>query len=62
LARVKQALLDFDPTGGDAEGLYHWERSQMPGGFIEAQDGDYAELREWSARFGLFGEPGREEQ
>jgi len=55
--KVKQALLDFEPTGAHAEGLYHWDRTEMANGFIEAHDEDYAELREWSIRFGLLDAP-----
>lgn len=58
--RVKRALLDFQPTGSDASGLHHWDRTEMPNGFIEAHDGDYAELRERSREFGLIQEPGEE--
>ena len=57
MQNVKQALLDFEPTGAHAEGLYHWDRTEMAGGFIEAHDEDFAELREWSIRFGLLDAP-----
>lgn len=50
-AKVKRALLAFKPTGVHAEGLYHWERTEMANGFVEAHDGDYAELRKWSIKF-----------
>ena len=52
--KVKRALLGFDPVGRDAEGLYHWERTEMVNGFVEAHDSDYASLREWSIRLGLL--------
>jgi len=55
--KVKKALLAFDPQGKDAEGLYHWERSEMPLGFIEARDEDYEELRRWARVFGLLTPP-----
>jgi phosphonate transport system substrate-binding protein len=58
-AAVTRALLDFQPTGSDAPGLYRWDRSVMAGGFAAARDEDYAELREWSRRFGLVPEDGR---
>lgn len=51
---VRRALLDFDPIGKHAVGLYHWERTEMPRGFIGAQHGDYAELQTWAERFGLL--------
>ncbi len=60
IQKVKQALLDFEPTGAHAEGLYHWDRTEMASGFIEAHDDDYAELREWSIRFGLLNAPAGE--
>lgn len=56
LDRVKEALLDFKPKGRDAAGLYHWERTEMPNGFTEAVDEDYAELREWARKFGMLEE------
>lgn len=52
--KVKKALLDFEPKGRHAQGLYNWDKTEMPNGFIEAQDGDYAELREWSQKLGLL--------
>ncbi len=53
LEKVKQALLDFDPTGRDAARLYHWDRTEMATGFIEAHDGDYAELAKWAEKLGF---------
>ena len=54
IERVKKALLDFQPKGRDAEGLYHWERTEMPNGFTRATVEDYAELRNWAELFGFF--------
>jgi phosphonate transport system substrate-binding protein len=51
---VRRALLDFEPLGKDAAGLYHWERTEMPRGFIGAQDSDYIGLQIWAERFGLL--------
>jgi len=45
--KVKKALLDFQPTGRDAEGLYHWDRTEMVNGFKPAEDSEYNELRGW---------------
>ncbi len=53
-ALVRQALLDLDPVGEDAEALYHWERSEMPRGFALARDADYDELRRVAAAIGLL--------
>ena len=61
LARVRQALLDFDPQVRDAADLYHWDKTEMIGGFTEADDADYTELREWSEKFGFLGERGEDE-
>ncbi|MCL4370838.1 MAG: PhnD/SsuA/transferrin family substrate-binding protein [Chloroflexi bacterium] len=51
---VRKALLTFDPTGRDASGLYHWDRSEMPRGFAPAQDEDYEVLRQWASSLGLL--------
>jgi phosphonate transport system substrate-binding protein len=48
---IRQALLDFKPKGKDAENLYHWDRTEMPNGFTEANDEDYTVLREWILKF-----------
>ena len=54
LRKVKKALLDFDPKGKEAASFYHWDRTEMPNGFIEAHDKDYAELHDWARKFGLL--------
>jgi phosphonate transport system substrate-binding protein len=54
LTRVKQALLNFNPLGKDKEGLYHWNRTEMPLGFAEANLGDYRELKKWSFQLGFI--------
>ncbi len=54
MEKVKQAMIDFKPTGVHAEGLYHWDQTEMAIGFTEASDEDYAKLREWSIKFGLL--------
>ena len=54
VAAVREALLDFQPQGRDANGLYNWEKTEMPNGFTEANDEDYAELREWILTFNLL--------
>lgn len=51
---VQQALLSLDPTGADAAVLYHWERSEMPRGFVLARDGDYEDLRQIAREIGLL--------
>ncbi len=55
--KVQQALLDFDPQGCDAPGLYHhWDSTEMVNGFVEARDEDYAEILEWAVKMGYFDE------
>ena len=54
--KVQQALLDFDPPGRDAPGLYHWDSTEMVNGFVEAKDEDYAEIVEWAVKIGYFDE------
>lgn len=61
LAKVKQALLNLQPKGRDAAGLYHWDRTEMPNGFTEAREEDYTELRERIRKFGLLNKPGKKE-
>ena len=53
LDRVKKALLDFEPQGRHATGLYHWEKTEMPNGFVEAHPRDYDALIIWAEKFGL---------
>ncbi len=52
--KIRQALLEFDPRGKHAGKLYHWERTEMPNGFIAAGDDDYRELRQAMIRFGML--------
>lgn len=52
--RVAGALVEFDPQGRDREGLYHWERTEMAGGFAPAYEDDYAVLRSQAERLGLL--------
>jgi len=58
--KVKQALIDFKPADEHAEGLYHWDRTEMALGFSEARDEDYSGLRIWSIKFGLLKETVKE--
>lgn len=54
--KVRQALLNFRPAGKDKEGLYHWNRTEMPLGFSIAKIDDYNELRRWSIQLGFMEE------
>ena len=56
VARVKQALLDFEPQGKDSQNLYHWDRTEMARGFVSSSESDYDPLRQWSSRFGFLHE------
>jgi len=56
IKRIKRALIDFDPEGKHREGLYHWDSTEMPKGFLAANEGDYNDLRQWSIRFGFLKE------
>lgn len=51
---VREVLLELDPTGADAAVLYHWTRSEMPGGFVRAEDVDYDSLRTIAREAGLL--------
>lgn len=55
---VRAALLSFRPKGKDAAGLYHWEMTEMAGGFTRASESDYAELGKWARAFGLLNPDG----
>lgn len=54
--RIRAALLEFDPEGRDREGLYNWDRTEMPGGFAAASDADYEVLRRQIEGLRLFDE------
>lgn len=54
IKRVKKALLDFEPNGKHRTGLYHWDQTEMPNGFIEARLEDYDELNHWSIELGFL--------
>ena len=51
--KVKAAMLAFRPQGQHASGLYHWYKTEMPLGFVEAKDSDYRMLRSWIDRLQL---------
>lgn len=54
ISGVKQALLDFQPKDRDRAKLYHWERTEMPNGFVEAKPGDYKLLADWAEKFRIL--------
>lgn len=51
---VRQALLQLDPNGADADALYQWARTEMPLGFVAARDDEYNELRRIARLIGLL--------
>lgn len=51
---VQAALVEFDPRGKDAAGLYHWDRTEMAGGFVPASPADYRPLLDWAQRLNLL--------
>jgi len=56
LDKITKALIDFKPEGKHKELLYHWDKTEMPKGFIRANVEDYVELRKWMIKFKLITE------
>ena len=54
IKKVKKALIDFQPDGRDDAGMYNWDRTEMPNGFIEAFEEDYTEITNWAKKFKYF--------
>jgi len=54
IVKVKQALLDFDPVTKHKQGLYHWNLTEMPRGFIDSKETDYVDLLKWLLKLGLL--------
>jgi phosphonate transport system substrate-binding protein len=52
---VKRALLKFDPSGKDKEGLYNWQASEMPNGFAEANIDECLILQKQASELGILG-------
>lgn len=51
---VQQALLQLNPTGADTPALYQWWRTEMPLGFVRANDDEYQELLQIAETIGLL--------
>lgn len=51
---VRQALLRLDPLGADSSALYDWQRTEMPLGFVAANDDEYEALRQIAETVGLL--------
>lgn len=56
IEKVRQALIAFDPQNRHVQGLYNWDKTEMPRGFIGARPNDYAELRDSMIRLKLLPE------
>lgn len=50
---VKKALLKFDPKGKDSEGLYNWQLSEMPGGFVDTTADECLLLKQRADKLGI---------
>lgn len=46
--KVTKALLKFDPIGKDKTGLFNWENTEMPLGFVNASSSDYDDLKNYA--------------
>jgi phosphonate transport system substrate-binding protein len=53
-SKVQKALVEFDPKGRHRDGLYEWDRTEMPKGFIAASPADYLELLEQVSALGFL--------
>jgi phosphonate transport system substrate-binding protein len=51
---VRKALIEFDPLKKDKDILYHWEKTEMPNGFVHASDSDYMLIRDAMIRLELL--------
>ena len=51
---IRKALIAFRPTDDHRVGLYQWEKTEMPNGFITASKTDYESLRASMAALGLL--------
>lgn len=56
IEKVKAALLNFDPEGIHKQGLYHWDKTEMPKGFVKTNPGDHEKLKYWSEKLGFIGQ------
>lgn len=54
LEKIRAALIDLQPKGRDKAELHNWGRSEMPNGFVPAEEGDYARLRQALIDFGMM--------
>lgn len=52
--KIQNALLKFKPNGKHKKGLYNWNKTEMPNGFVEPDKNSYRELREWLIKLELL--------
>ncbi|MBT4770372.1 MAG: phosphate/phosphite/phosphonate ABC transporter substrate-binding protein [Rhodospirillaceae bacterium] len=52
--KIQQALIDFDPQSLHTDGLYNWDKTEMPNGFEKATPQDYEAFRDQMATLGLL--------
>jgi phosphonate transport system substrate-binding protein len=55
--KVRAALVAFRPKGGEARSLYHWDRTEMAGGFMVCGDHDYDTVAAQMRDFGMLERP-----
>ncbi|MHA1598968.1 MAG: phosphate/phosphite/phosphonate ABC transporter substrate-binding protein [Alphaproteobacteria bacterium] len=51
---IADALIGFQPIGSDAQGLYDWNKTEMPHGFTKADKYDYVEMKASMNALGLL--------
>lgn len=51
---LRDALVAFRPRGRDRSGLHHWERTEMPRGFVAAGPHDYDVVEAAMRRLGMM--------
>ena len=54
--KVKRALLQFEPTGKHKDGLIHWNKTEMPGGFSDVKQQNYDVLKKLTVKYRLLGD------
>jgi len=59
ISKVKKALIDFDPRGKNKNKLHHWSQTEMPNGFIAADEKDYLEMKNWLIKFDMLKPPSK---
>lgn len=54
VAKVKAALLAFDPTGKHSHILFNWDRTEMPLGFVTVDEAEIDKIAGLAERYGLL--------